>query len=183
MAVKSRTRFIILAFLYSKPGSGYQIKKAIENSVAYFWKESYGQIYPKLKEMAHAGLVELQNKESSRPVRSNIYEITEKGKQILLDWLSTEAVQTPPRLEILLKLFFGDLVESSVMSDMISRYRCKNENELEVLQSILKGYSEKPAGHAAYGKMTVEYGIQALTAVIEWCDKTLKILERLDDSE
>lgn len=83
MAVKSRTRFIILAFLYCKPGSGYQIKKAIENSVAYFWKESYGQIYPKLKEMAHGGLVKLQNKESSYPSRSNIYEITEKGKQYL----------------------------------------------------------------------------------------------------
>lgn len=176
MAGESRTRFIILAFLQYKPGSGYQIKKAIEGSVANFWRESYGQIYPKLKEMAHDGLVELQNKESSLQVKSNIYEITEKGREILLEWLSTEAVQTPPRSEILLKLFFGDLVGPSVMKDMIFQYRCKKENELRRLQSILKEYYEKPAGHDVYGKMTVEYGIQVSTAVIEWCDKTLEIL-------
>ena len=177
MAVESRTRFIILAFLQYKPGSGYQIKKAIEGSVANFWRESYGQIYPKLKEMAHDGLVKLQNKEKSLQDRRNIYKITEKGKETLLEWLSTEAIQTPPRSEILLKLFFGDLVGPSVMINMILQYRCKKENELRRLQSILKDYFEKPAGHAIYGKMTVEYGIQVSTAVIEWCDRTLEILE------
>ncbi len=177
MAVESRTRFIILAFLQYKPGSGYQIKKAIEGSVANFWRESYGQIYPKLKEMAHDGLVKLQNKEKSLQDRRNIYKITEKGKETLLEWLSTEAIQTPPRSEILLKLFFGDLVGPSVMINMILQYRCKKENELRRLQSILKDYFEKPVGHAIYGKMTVEYGIQVSTAVIEWCDRTLEILE------
>lgn len=177
MAGESRTRFIILAFLQYKPGSGYQIKKAIEGSVANFWRESYGQIYPKLKEMAHDGLVKLQINESSTKTRSNVYEITEKGREILLEWLSIEAVETPLRLEILLKLFFGSLVGPSVMIDMISQYRCKRVNELERLQSILKGYSKKPTGHAIYGKMTVEYGIQVSTAVIKWCDKTLEILE------
>lgn len=179
MAGESRTRFIILAFLQYKPGSGYQIKKSIEGSVANFWRESYGQIYPKLKEMSHNGLVKLQIDESSTQTRSNVYEITEKGREILLEWLSTEAVQTPLRLEILLKLFFGSLVGPSVMIDMISRYRCKMENELERLQLILKEYPEKPTEHAVYGKMTVGYGIQVSTAVIEWCDKTLEILEGL----
>lgn len=179
MAGESRTKFIILAFLHCKPGSGYSIKKAIENSVAYFWRESYGQIYPKLNEMVHEGLVELQNKENSLQARSNVYEITEKGKDILLKWLSTEAVQTPPRSEMLLKLFFGGLVGPSVMKNTVLQYRCKKENELRRLQTILEVFSEKPTEHAVYGKMTVEYGIQASTAVIEWCDKTLEILEGL----
>lgn len=177
MAGESRTRFIILAFLHCKPGSGYSIKKAIENSVANFWRESYGQIYPKLNEMEHDGLVKLQSKDNSHQARSNVYEITEKGKDVLLNWLSTEAGQTPPRSEMLLKLFFGDLVGPSVMRNTVFQYRSRKENELRRLQSILEQFSEKPDGHAVYAKMTVEYGIQVSTAVIEWCNETLEILE------
>lgn len=177
MAVESRTRFIILAFLQYKPGSGYQIKKTIENSVANFWSESYGQIYPKLKEMTHDKLIKLQIDESSVQTRSNTYEITEKGREVLLEWLSTEAAETPLRLEILLKLFFGDLVGPSVMHAMISLYRRKMKDELERLQAILKEYPENHSGHALCGKMTVEYGIKVSTAVIEWCDETLEILD------
>ena len=177
MAVESRTRFIILAFLQYKPGSGYQIKKAIENSVANFWSESYGQIYPKLKEMTHDKLIKLQIDESSAQTRSNTYEITEKGREVLLEWLSTEAAETPLRLEILLKLFFGDLVGPSVVNAMISLYRCKMKDELERLQAILKEYPGKSTEHVLYGKMTVEYGIKVSTAVIEWCDETLEILD------
>lgn len=58
MASPSRTIYAILGFLTVKPMSGYDIKKAVEVSIANFWKESYGQIYPMLKRLAKEGLVE-----------------------------------------------------------------------------------------------------------------------------
>lgn len=177
---KSRTQFIILAFLHHKSGSGYQIKKAIEASVAYFWSESYGQIYPVLKKMTLDGLVRLKDSDSLKQPRSNIYEITEKGKKILLEWLTADVIKSPPRLEILLKLFFGGLIGPSVMKEMITLFRSRKEKEMKTLQSIMDEFYTNPAGHAVYGKMTVRYGIRVSSALLEWCDETLEELEKLE---
>ena len=41
-----------------EPRSGYEIKAAVDNSTRFFWAASYGQIYPELKRLSEAGLVE-----------------------------------------------------------------------------------------------------------------------------
>ena len=40
--------------------TGYDIKQKIEISTRFFWGASYGQIYPELKRLAAAGLVEAE---------------------------------------------------------------------------------------------------------------------------
>ena len=55
MAQKNRTRFAILGMLAFQPMSGYDIKKIVDNSIAYFWKENYGHIYPMLAELSREG--------------------------------------------------------------------------------------------------------------------------------
>jgi hypothetical protein len=41
------SRYALLGMLSLGPGSGYDLKKRIEGSLAHFWSESYGQIYPR----------------------------------------------------------------------------------------------------------------------------------------
>ena len=48
----------LLGLLSLGPMSGYDIRQLIPRSIGYFWNESYGQIYPGLKRLAAAGLVE-----------------------------------------------------------------------------------------------------------------------------
>ncbi len=48
----------LLGLLSLGPMSGYDIRQLISQSIGYFWSESYGQIYPGLKRLAAAGLVE-----------------------------------------------------------------------------------------------------------------------------
>ena len=45
------SRHAILGVLGFCPMSGYDVKKLIERSIAHFWNESYGQIYPILNRL------------------------------------------------------------------------------------------------------------------------------------
>src|SRR5260221_14788803 len=69
MNSKSRTKYTILGMLTIAPMSGYEIKKAIQRSTAFFWSESEGQIYPALAQCLEKGWVTCQaasSKTSSR---------------------------------------------------------------------------------------------------------------------
>ena len=52
------TGYVILGMLRNEPRSGYEIKRAVDDSTRFFWAASYGQIYPELRKLATAGLVE-----------------------------------------------------------------------------------------------------------------------------
>lgn len=58
MAKKGKSKFAILGMLALNPGSsGYDIKKMIETSIQYCWKESFGSIYPMLSELEKEKLI------------------------------------------------------------------------------------------------------------------------------
>ena len=54
----SPTAKVILGMLSFGPKSGYEIKALVDRSTRFFWAASYGQIYPELKRLAEAGLIE-----------------------------------------------------------------------------------------------------------------------------
>jgi PadR family transcriptional regulator AphA len=54
----SPTAYVILGMLRNQPRSGYEIKRVVDLSTRFFWAASYGQIYPELRALAQAGLVE-----------------------------------------------------------------------------------------------------------------------------
>ena len=46
------TAFVILGILAIHPHqSGYEIRKTVQQTVGFFWGESYGQLYPTLKSL------------------------------------------------------------------------------------------------------------------------------------
>ena len=85
---RNQTRYLILGILSIESNkSGYDIRKAVESSVSYFWRESYGQIYPTLKRLAAEGLiVPRKSGARGRPERQE-YSLTAKGHACLEEWL------------------------------------------------------------------------------------------------
>src|SRR5947209_12398713 len=107
MAKENKSKYALLGALSVCPGSGYDIKKYMEQSTSNFWNESYGQIYPILKELVNEGLATSRDKKQESKPERYVYTLTEKGQQELERWL-TEAIEyTVERNELLLKLFFG----------------------------------------------------------------------------
>src|SRR5262245_6095980 len=54
----SPTAYVILGMVSREPRSGYEIKGLVDDTTRFFWAASYGQIYPELKRLSTAGLIE-----------------------------------------------------------------------------------------------------------------------------
>ncbi len=71
-------KFVVLKILSEGENSGYGIRKEIMKKVN--WSPSYGALFPMLSKMEKLGLIT-----SKKSGRRNIYNITKKGRDILVN--------------------------------------------------------------------------------------------------
>src|SRR5256885_15935211 len=105
----SGTGRFVLGLLALRRRSGYEIKQTIVKTTRFFWNASYGQIYPELRRLADAGLVEGEAAPRGDRART-LYRLTAKGRRRLKGWLAQPDFRVDIRDEGLLKLFFADLL-------------------------------------------------------------------------
>src|SRR5260221_4346141 len=104
MAKENKSRYALLGMLSIRPGSGYDIKKFMEQSTSNFWHESYGQIYPLLKQLVDEGLATSHTEKQEGKPERYIYTLTNKGLEELRQWpdlgISRHFGQIPQPLRI-----------------------------------------------------------------------------------
>ncbi|WP_040984174.1 PadR family transcriptional regulator [Oceanobacillus jeddahense] len=173
------TTYAILGILTTNCRSGYEIKQFIDNSLNHFWKISYGQIYPTLKKLEQEELATIQAaSREGKPDRKE-YFLTEKGKEVLKDWLEQPLKQLPiERNEVLLKLFFGRHQTEEQSLFLLEDYKQKLEDLYQTYEGIEEGITCYNNNHndAKYWLFTLDYGKRVTGAAIAWCDETIKEL-------
>jgi len=177
----STSRFAILGVLSLGAMSGYDVKKLIERSIAHFWSESYGQIYPVLNRLAADGLAERRReKQRGKPDR-HVYSLTEKGRQELARWLAVPARHEPFRSELLLKLFLGDAGSVADSIGQLQHYEASQRGLLETYLGIEQRLREEMAGHPQlpFSLVTLHYGQHRCRAMLAWCEESIRALKRL----
>ena len=98
MARERKIDMVILGLLSHEDLTGYDIKKRIDGVISFFWKGSFGNIYPALKDMEAQKLIE--KSDTSVGGRERItYHITESGRNSLKNWLSDEQASNELRYE------------------------------------------------------------------------------------
>jgi DNA-binding PadR family transcriptional regulator len=102
------TSVIVLGLLEFLGGSGtpYDLKRAVGQTVGYFWTVQHAQLYTETERLAKAGLLSEEREQRGR--RRKHYSLTAKGRKALADWRD-EPVTDVPELRHLgvLKLFVG----------------------------------------------------------------------------
>ena len=160
--------------------SGYDIRKTVQQSIQYFWSESYGQIYPALKRLTTQKLVErLRGVQNGRAGRQ-VYALTQKGRHVLQDWVAREPEMRPFRNELLLKLFFGRLAPREASEEHVKQFRRRQEDFLRTYSNVELWLNKERKGHPdlPFWKMTLSYGLHQARALRDWCDETLAALEK-----
>jgi PadR family transcriptional regulator AphA len=180
MSQINTTQYALLGMLTFKPMSGYDLKKAIDRSISFFWSENYGHIYPVLKNLEKEGLVTKQIEHSEGKPSRHVYSITDKGQQLFDKWLAAPARKRIIRLEVLLKLFFGYKSSIENMIEKVEAERQYAEAVLEELAEIEKHIREHESlkDKPPYGLLCLNYGKYYYSAVCKWCDETLVILNK-----
>jgi DNA-binding PadR family transcriptional regulator len=122
MSMLSATGRVILGLLKFEPRTGYDVKRVTDFSTRFFWRASYGQIYPELRSLERAGHVAARDEPYGRR-RRRVYELTPAGERALSEWLVGTDDVYDVRDEGLLRLFFGELVSHEELLDLVRRRR------------------------------------------------------------
>lgn len=179
MKKPSQTSYVILGFLSTKPNlSGYDIRKAVQQSVGHFWSESYGQIYPALKQLAADGLIVPGGPVSKGKRKRQEYSLTETGRASLRRWLALPFQHDPPRNEFLLKLFFGREAAPGVVAGHIHQIQESSRQLLATLteiEAVVQNHlSQDP--HEPYQMLTLKAGVALARTTLDWCESAFATL-------
>jgi PadR family transcriptional regulator, regulatory protein AphA len=175
----SQTSYVILGFLSTQPSlSGYDIRKAVQESVGHFWSESYGQIYPALKRLAAEGLIVPSGPVSPGKRKRQEYSLTEAGRASLRRWLALPFQHDPPRNEFLLKLFFGREAAPGVVASHIHQIQESSRQLLATLTEIEAFVQNHPSQnpHEPYQMLTLKAGVALARTTLDWCESALATL-------
>jgi DNA-binding PadR family transcriptional regulator len=170
----SSTAYVILGMVSRTPRSGYEIKALVDNSTRFFWAASYGQIYPELKRLSEAGLVEGSDAPRGERKRT-VYSITKAGRAELKDWLRQPPETAEMREEGLLKLFFAGLLPPEKAVEIL---RAMRERRQDVAAQLRALEPEAAAKGDPMPLMVLQCGIEYNQWFADWCDRMeVRLLE------
>jgi DNA-binding PadR family transcriptional regulator/NRPS condensation-like uncharacterized protein len=181
MARINMTRYAILGVLNLYPASGYDIKRFCDAGVTHFWNENYGHLYPVLHKLEHEKLIE-QVKKTEIPAgqvtgrNRVVYQITERGRSDLKQWLTAPVQPAPPRLELLLKMTFAGAAEQDFLQDELQRLRQGHQARRVMMRKALakleNDLKAKEWPGYPYWIATIRYGLQDADFRIRWYAET-----------
>jgi PadR family transcriptional regulator AphA len=181
VAKENKSKYAVLGALSVCPGSGYDIKKMMEQSTSNFWNESYGQIYPILKQLIEEGLATSHTEKQEGKPERYVYTLTERGTEELQRWLTEPVEYVVERNELLLKLYFGKHVPVAKNIEHVRTFQRLQAQLLRKYENIERhlqaGIASNP--DLQYPLLTLRYGMHRCQALLAWCEETLATLEKL----
>ncbi len=175
------TGWTILGFLSLSPLNGYQLRAAVQRSVGSFWGVSYGQLYPQLKTLAQAGLIEATDppeQAETTAARQSWWRLTDTGAEALRSWLLEPAAPTQVRDESLVKLLFSDHAGAEAMHRLIADRRDRATQRKQVAEAIVPDAHwptlDSPEGRARQAGLLATWLVRAhaiamAEAELSWC--------------
>lgn len=178
MAKDRKIDMVILGLLSHENLTGYDIKKRIDGSIRFFWKGSFGSIYPALASLEESNLIRKEQSDEKASGRERIvYSITDEGRTCLMEWLRDSRTVNDMKYEMLLKIFFGSAVDNNVSIATIDNFEKEITEDLTMLRfykaNLVRVLNERD--HVFF-YLTVSFGVETYEAYLRWCAEAKKIL-------
>jgi PadR family transcriptional regulator, regulatory protein AphA len=155
--------------------SGYQIRRAAELSLRFFWALGPPQIYSELARLEAAGLVTGQDDSRGRRARRT-YELTTRGRIALTRWVSS---REPAPLELrdllLLQLFFSDVADPADVTALLHRMRERSVQARASFEDhIIPAATRSEERGFGQPKVVADFGVALHRFIVNWCDERLR---------
>ncbi len=169
----------ILGFLAYRPMSGYELKKAFDNSVRHFWPANQSQIYRTLAQLDDEGFVHKDVVEREDRLDMKIYNITQAGKAELHQWLSTPLPEIDNREPFLIQVFFGGSLSDDEIIKLMQVKLKAIEERLTVYAAIHQASKSSPQNIQSQraiflSLLTLEIGYLSDQASAEWLKSAIQ---------
>ncbi len=188
-------RYALLAILRVGPLSGYDLAKQFAQSVGHVWHAPDSQIYPELRKMEAAGLVEGEDQARGERGHRRLYHVTPAGDRAFLDWMSSPLDYQRVRDPAHLRAAYLESAEPEAARAFLVAHRAQWRSELEqwegelmrietltnpMLRRRLAVTAEEDRERTVAFKHFAYEGLVARArAEIAWADAGLELLDRL----
>ena len=160
------TEGVVLGLLAEGERSGYDLLKRAESSVAHMWSPAKSQLYAVLPRLVDAGLAKRRLvRQQGRPDKQ-LYRATAAGRRAVGDWVAAAVPGSWD--ELLLKVFFADLVPREALLAQLEAYRETQVAQLEEYRAIEREIANKP--ERRHGYLTLRYGLDLIPGRLAWLD-------------
>jgi PadR family transcriptional regulator AphA len=175
-------KYAILGFLNLKSLSGYDLKKAFDNSVRHFWPANQSQIYRTLAQMTKEGILEKEVVERDERLDMKIYRISEKGREELHQWLATPLPSQDTREPFLVQLFFGGQLTDDELLTLLRREVIAAEEQQAVYTqvyraSMARASQAKDPRAFFLSMLTLDYGLKSSQTMLVWLKNAIVQIE------
>lgn len=178
MGKNGKSQYAILGMLaLLKTSSGYDLKKKMESTTQYFWKETFSSIYPVLEDLENQKLITKVDTPHKNERKRNVYALSDEGRNVLEDWLRQTPEDVQLRSELLLKLFFGNMTSIAVNIQHIENQKKELESKLSIYQGFQKELSQLDSLESLYWSITLDHGISQVSSSLNWCDRAIQALQ------
>ncbi len=178
--------FGILGFLNYKSMSGYDLVKAFESSLEFFWHAQNSHIYLELKKLEKKGYISGETVIQSERPNKKIFSITDVGRKEFMNWLAKgdEEDVTHFKSSFLMKMFFSGNMSPAQSIDMLRQFKADCENYLKKMdsipESIEKYGTDKESYQTIYWQFTADFGYSFIKTCIEWTQRCIEKLETIE---
>ena len=150
---------VLLGLLSIRDMWGYEVYNRFRLAVESFWSIPSTQVYPRLRTMEKTGLVLSTNVIQDARPNKRVYSITDKGRDVLKEWLKQPITWPVMRHDFMLHLFLFDNVTIDEAKPVIATYRDRVRAELERQRKVEKKL--QPALEGPHAR-TISYQLQSL---------------------
>lgn len=177
-------RHAILASLGNRPQTGYEIARAFDRGVGYFWQASHQQIYRELGRLTEDGAVEFETVEQTGKPARKVYGLTTRGREALGAWMSTPAAPPVIKDELLVRLYAGTHARRGELRAEVTRHQAAAAVRQAEYEAIAARYFADPEtlpDAMRLMHLTLRKGLLTNAAALAWFDEALALLDALDD--
>jgi PadR family transcriptional regulator AphA len=173
----------ILGFLDREPMTGYDLKtRCFDAAVGHLWTADQAQVYRTLERLAARRLVTSRLvAQRGRPDR-RLFQITDRGRAALREWLRSPEAPSPLRDPLLLHLTLSASLDDAEIGALLGNAREAYQTRLLDLRAEAASPPSQCAAptprDAELRLMTLTAAISGARTAIDWIDDCL---ERISD--
>lgn len=159
--------YALIGLIIARPRSGYDLRKAFEDSPLGVYSSSPGSIYPVLAKLADAGMIE---KRAITKSTKSVFHPTTKGRSELKKWLSKPVTVNEIAKEIDITLlrfaFLESLNDLRLTQTFLESFEDAVSTHLENLNAFLETTDGKAL--SPYGRLAMENGMSGFEGQLSW---------------
>jgi DNA-binding PadR family transcriptional regulator len=164
-----------LGLLAQQPGSGYDLLKRFERSMANVWPATQSQLYGELNKLAAGGLIEVTD---VGPRGRKEYRVTEAGREDLLRWMTNPQDDPPYRSAELLRVFLLSEMTAEQARAYLTSFAEHAEAELVRYEEIRDSADWQDTDAGFYSRAALEFGLRVEAMEADWARWLIKEIDR-----